>query len=58
MVDITLMSPYGTAYLVQLILSLLELEVSSDGWVLPRKLGDLCTIEVIHQSRVDLVWKL
>ena len=48
MVDITLMGPYGTAYLFQLILSLLELEVSSDDRVLPRKLGDLCTVEVVH----------
>lgn len=58
MVGITSTGPYGTAYLVQLILSLLELEVSSDDRVLPRKLGDLCTVEVVHQSRVDLMWKL
>ena len=44
----TLMGPYGTAYLLQLIFSLLELEVSSDGRVFPRKLGDLCTVEVVH----------
>jgi hypothetical protein len=48
MVDMTLMSLYGITHLLQLILSLLELEVSSDGRVLPRKLGDLCTVEVVH----------
>lgn len=48
MVNITLMGSHGVAYLLQLILSLLELEVPSDGRVLPCKLGNLCTVEVVH----------
>lgn len=48
MIDMRLMGHNETTYLLQLILSFLELEVFSDGYVLPRKFGDLCTVKVVH----------
>lgn len=44
--------------MLQFVLFILEIQMFSDSWVLPRKLSNLVPIQVIDQPRVNLPWEL
>ena len=45
-------------YLLQFIFPFLQVEMPPNRWILPREARNLCTVEVVHEARIDFSGEL